>query len=237
MAFSLYRASAGSGKTFTLVKEYLKIVLKNPDKFKHILAVTFTNKAAGEMKERILQALKILASRENELLQREIKKELPTVTDIPNRSAFVLKQILHNYSDFAIMTIDSFIYRVIKAFSLEFNLPLNSRIEVNKEKIETYIVERIVGDVGKDEFMTHIILQFVFSKIIEDKGWNVEGQIKKIDREILNEKNVNFIRNMSSIEGIEFDRILEQLKKIRTDYISKYNVWGKEALTLIQEAH
>ncbi|MCP4147020.1 MAG: UvrD-helicase domain-containing protein, partial [bacterium] len=76
MPFVLYRSSAGSGKTYTLVKEYLKIALQNPEEFRTILAVTFTNKAAGEMKDRIMLSLKKLARGEDKNLEESLKQEL-----------------------------------------------------------------------------------------------------------------------------------------------------------------
>jgi ATP-dependent helicase/nuclease subunit A len=153
MSFVLYRSSAGSGKTYTLVKEYLKMILQNPGKFKHILAITFTNKAAGEMKDRIMQSLKKLAKGEDKILENTLLQELPQLQqmrDIDKLSSDILTSLLHNYSDFAIMTIDSFIHKVIKAFALEIGLPLNFGIDLNYEKIESYVIERLLANVGKN---------------------------------------------------------------------------------------
>ena len=117
MSFTVYRSSAGSGKTYTLVKEYLKIALgtEAPDTYRSILAITFTNKAANEMKERVLSALQDLYSEEeptgsSRFLVLDIRKESgldPEV--IRKRSKRVLAHLLHHYSDFAISTIDKFV--------------------------------------------------------------------------------------------------------------------------------
>jgi ATP-dependent exoDNAse (exonuclease V) beta subunit len=168
MGFVLYRSSAGSGKTFTLVKEYLKLVLEHPEKFKHILAVTFTNKAAGEMKERILKALKNLSKKEDKILEDFLKQEVPQLQHIDRISSELLTTLLHNYSDFAIMTIDSFIHRVIKAFALEIGLPLNFTIDLNYEKMEDFVIQHLLDQVGKDEYITDIILKLVFSRVQEE---------------------------------------------------------------------
>jgi ATP-dependent exoDNAse (exonuclease V) beta subunit len=111
-SFKIYNASAGSGKTFTLVKEYLKllIVAPNPSHFKHILAVTFTNKAAGEMKSRIIEALKLFS--DEAILQKPnsmfkaICEELPvTPFLLQQKSKHILQEIIYNYAAFDISTI------------------------------------------------------------------------------------------------------------------------------------
>ncbi len=236
MGFVLYRSSAGSGKTFTLVKEYLKLVLENPDKFKHILAVTFTNKAAGEMKERILKALKNLSKREDKILEDLLKQEVPQLQHIDRISSELLTTLLHNYSDFAIMTIDSFIHRVIKAFALEIGLPLNFTIDLNYEKIEDFVIQRLLDRVGKDEYITDIILKLVFSRVQEEKSWNIESDIRRFEKELFNEKNIDWIISISDRDNIDFYRFMEQLETIRRSYVETFNKLGKQALDLIQKA-
>lgn len=233
MGFVLYRSSAGSGKTFTLVKEYLKLVLEHPEKFKHILAVTFTNKAAGEMKERILKALKNLSKKEDKILEEFLKQEVPQLQHIDRISSELLTTLLHNYSDFAIMTIDSFIHRVIKAFALEIGLPLNFTIDLNYEKMEDFVIQRLLDRVGKDEYITDIILKLVFSRVQEEKSWNIEADIRRFERELFNEKNIDWIISISQLDNIEFYRFMEQLETIRRDYVETFNKLGKQALELI----
>ncbi|MCP5102153.1 MAG: UvrD-helicase domain-containing protein [bacterium] len=236
MAFVLYRSSAGSGKTYTLVKEYLKLVLQNPDKFRHILAITFTNKAAGEMKDRIMQSLKNLAKGEDKNLEDTLKQEIPHLKNIDKISSDILTTLLHNYSDFAIMTIDSFIHKVIKAFALEIGLPLNFSIDLNYEKIETYVIEKLMAEVGKDTYITEIIMTLVFARVQEEKSWNIEGDIRKFEKELFNEKNFDWVSAVSAFDNVLFDRVTNQLKTIRDDYIKKFNQLGAEALDIIRTA-
>lgn len=239
MGFVLYRSSAGSGKTYTLVKEYLKMILENPGKFKHILAITFTNKAAGEMKDRIMLSLKKLAKGEDKILENTLLQEMPQLQQmqqIDKISSDILTSLLHNYSDFAIMTIDSFIHKVIKAFALEIGLPLNFGIDLNYEKIETYVIERLLSNVGKDEFITDIILKFVFSRVQEEKTWNIEEDIRKFEKELFNEKNIEWIQTVGSFDNIHFYRCMEQLESVRDSYARKLVDLGKQAMDLIQGA-
>jgi ATP-dependent exoDNAse (exonuclease V) beta subunit len=235
--FLLYRSSAGSGKTYTLVKEYIKIALKNQNNFKDILGITFTNKAAGEMKERIISYLRNLSLGKDVKLETEIRQELPHVDSIRQSSRNFLATILHNYSDFAIMTIDSFIHGVVRAFALEMELPLNFNVEINNDRIETHIIERLLSQVGRDEYITKIILEYIFSKIYEDKSWSIEAQIKRIDREILGEKNLTQLQKLKNISNAEFCTLIHQLRTLRNDYLSSLNHLGKEALDLISQSN
>ena len=124
---SVYNASAGSGKTYTLVKEYLKIVLSSPrsDMFRNILAVTFTNKAAWEMKTRIINTLEDFSSADTKQLSG-MMAQLASEIDLPagelkNRAANVLKSIFEDYSAFSVGTIDSFTTRLVRSFHANLN--------------------------------------------------------------------------------------------------------------------
>src|SRR5436189_6405251 len=104
----IYKSSAGSGKTYTLVKEFIRIALQRPDKYKHILALTFTNKAANEMKERIISMLQMLA---NKTAKPKLVNELVTEAkieenELAGKAAGILRNILHDYSALSVSTID-----------------------------------------------------------------------------------------------------------------------------------
>ena len=143
----VYRSSAGSGKTFTLVKEYLTLVFKssNPYSFKQILAITFTNKAADEMKSRILEVLEVLSKKQKNKDELSLLEIYSTETkidkkDIELMAEKILSKILHNYSDFSVFTIDKFTHRLIRNFSRELGLSLNFNVELNeKEFLENSI--------------------------------------------------------------------------------------------------
>ena len=235
MSFRLYRSSAGSGKTYTLVKEYLSLVLKDPEKFKHILAVTFTNKAAAEMKERILQALKKLAKKEDRVLAKYLSKENPDLRNIHRLSSDLLTQLLHNYSDFAIMTIDSFIHKVLRSFALEIGLPLTFTIDLNYERIYTYVVERLIGSVGRNEHNTRVILDFVFARIREEKSWNIEPDIRGFVGDLFNEKNTDWAAEVGGFKPEAFERYREQLNEYQDNFIRRMKELGDQGLRLIEE--
>jgi len=129
--FKVYNASAGSGKTFTLVKEYLKIILQSSDifSFQKILAVTFTNKAAGEMKERVMKNLLAFSEgTETDMSQLLIQETGLAPVVLKERSVRILDAILKNYSAFSITTIDSFTHKIIKNFAFDLGLTLNFEV-------------------------------------------------------------------------------------------------------------
>jgi ATP-dependent exoDNAse (exonuclease V) beta subunit len=130
LSFTVYKSSAGSGKTFTLVKEYLRLILPEPGHFRNILAITFTNKAANEMKDRVLGSLKELAGKPEERSESTSNTLLPvlmretglTDQEIQSKAGEALRLILHGYSDFTIGTIDSFFHKIIRTFAHDFGL-------------------------------------------------------------------------------------------------------------------
>ena len=132
--FQVYNASAGSGKTFTLVKQYLKVLLTSSDlfMFQKVLAITFTNKAAGEMKARVLFNLEEFAEgSESDLLKIILSETNLDATIIQERSKKILDAILNNYAAFSITTIDSFTHKIIKSFAFDLGLSLNFEVEMD----------------------------------------------------------------------------------------------------------
>lgn len=188
--FYIYKSSAGSGKTDTLVIEYLKIALKHPDNFKKILAVTFTNKAAAEMKNRIITVLEKLALSELkniEHIRHSLVKELQ-ISDISTLAKITLSNILHNYSYFSISTIDSFFNKILRAFSRELNLQLGFEIEMDYNYVLEELIDKLLDDAGKEPDITEYLENFIIYSMEQDEGWNIEYKIKSIAEEIFKER-------------------------------------------------
>ncbi len=185
--FLIYKSSAGSGKTYTLVKEYLKIVLRNPDDFRHTLAITFTNKAADEMKTRIMEKLGELADGKEDALLKTLKNEGVTA-DIPSQAKKVLQNILHKYSYFSVLTIDSFFHRVIRAFAKELKLHLAYNIEIDSDKALAKITDDLLAEIGLDPDLTRYLEDFALSRVEESKDWKIEKEITRIGEEIFKER-------------------------------------------------
>ena len=152
-ALKIFKSSAGSGKTFTLVKEYLKLVLAHPEDYRSILAITFTNKAAEEMKSRIVEALVDLSSGNKSQLLEILENDLPKV-NIRVRAEKSLKNILHDYSSFSVSTIDSFFQRILRALAREIHLPLKMEVEVSTDDAILAVTDSILREVGNDKELT-----------------------------------------------------------------------------------
>lgn len=188
--FVIYKSSAGSGKTYTLAMEYLKLALEHPFAFKNILAVTFTNKATKEMKERILEVLHRLTrqvDREETLDQALLNHLQLSEEALKVRAYEVLTTILHNYSDFSISTIDSFFQRVVRAFAREMNLPAKFDIELDQAAVLERLVDRLIVRVGEDKNLHRWLVDFADEKIREGKSWDIRWNINNLGSEIFQE--------------------------------------------------
>ncbi|HJY63682.1 MAG TPA: UvrD-helicase domain-containing protein, partial [Ignavibacteria bacterium] len=185
--FLIYRSSAGSGKTYTLVKEYLKLVLKDPENVRHTLAITFTNKAADEMKSRIISSLIRLAENKDSRLLKQLKDE-GVKCDIDSAARNVLNYILHNYTYFSVSTIDSFFQKVIRAFAKELKLTIGYSIELDTGVVLDKVVDDVFREIGDDEDITKYLVDFAYQNIDEDKGWHVDKNIKSLAGELFKER-------------------------------------------------
>src|SRR6218665_2177075 len=160
--FKIYSSSAGSGKTFTLTKEYLKLAIKKDDtrSFRSILAITFTNDAANEMKHRILTALKEISDDSTSgdgkysVMFEKIREELPAIDpeELKRRAQTTFHAILHDYADFGVKTIDSFINQLVSSFTLDLELPYNYEIQMDKDEVLQAAAERLIAKVGLPEY-------------------------------------------------------------------------------------
>jgi ATP-dependent exoDNAse (exonuclease V) beta subunit len=234
--FVIYKSSAGSGKTFTLVKEYLKLALSdtsNPPKiYKSILAITFTNKAAAEMKDRILNALRDLSA---EVLPAK-SKTLASVlcdevkideTELRKRSTNLLYDILHNYGNFGISTIDSFTHSIIRNFSHDIDLPVNFNIEMNEDEVITKCIDQLISKIGEDEALTKLVLNFSREQTEDQKSWQVDENIKSFVSRALRNSSSDKLDLLKSFT-------IEDFKNIRKELIAK-NKSIENDLTLIAD--
>ena len=210
-SFSIYDASAGSGKTYTLVKEYLKIILsaKKNDAYRNILAITFTNKAVHEMKTRIVGSLTEFAKEEPSRKAFDLMEHLASETNlsviqIKTKSKQIIKHIIHNYAAFDISTIDKFTHKVIRAFAHDLNLPMTFEVTLDTESLLTEAVDAIIAQAGQDDILTKLLIDFTMEKTDDDKSWDVSREILDTGRLILNENNRNEISHFKekSIEVV-----------------------------------
>ncbi len=210
--FQIYKASAGSGKTYSLVKEYIKRALSNPDKISHksLLAITFTNKAASEMKTRIIDSLFHFSNGQRikdiscQTMYSDLKLELGYNDDqLTKRSKTVLSAILHYYSFFSVSTIDKFIHSILRGFTYELDLPSNFEVELENEKIIHQSVSSLLDDVGIDSNLTTSLINYSAYKIKENKNWDIEKDLFKISKQLFKDDSDIIISNLIDIKKIK----------------------------------
>lgn len=184
---TVYKASAGSGKTFTLATEYIRLLVENPHSYRSILAVTFTNKATEEMKMRILSQLygiwKQLPESNNYLEKIQEKTNL-TPKVISERAGIALNNLTHNYNYFRVETIDTFFQSVLRNMARELDLTTNLRIGLNDYQVEELAVDQLIEDLTTTDVMLQWIMKYIMENISDDKSWNVITQIKKFGQNI-----------------------------------------------------
>ena len=179
---TVYKASAGSGKTFTLATEYIRLIVENPTSYKNILAVTFTNKATEEMKMRILSQLygiwKALPESDS-YLKKIVEKTGFEPKLIRDRAGQGLANLLHNYNYFRVETIDTFFQSVLRNMARELDLTTNLRIGLNDVQVEELAVDQLIADLSTTDVILQWIMKYVMESISDDKSWNVISQIKR----------------------------------------------------------
>jgi ATP-dependent exoDNAse (exonuclease V) beta subunit len=219
--FSIYDASAGSGKTYTLVKEYLKIILlaKKPDAYRNILAITFTNKAVHEMKSRVVENLSQFAkekpSEKAQHLMQKINDETGlTLPAMHLKAKSIIKHLIHNYAAFDISTIDKFTHKVIRSFAHDLNLPITFEVSLDTENLLTEAVDAIIAEAGNDKQLTELLVNYTLEKTNDDKSWDISREIMETGKLILNENNreeITHFHNKSIEDFVEIKKKLDAL--------------------------
>ena len=226
---TVYKASAGSGKTFTLATEYIRLLVENPQSYRNILAVTFTNKATEEMKMRILSQLygiwKQLPESNNYLKNIQEKTGLePNI--ISERAGLSLNNLTHNYNYFRVETIDTFFQSVLRNMARELDLTTNLRIGLNDYQVEELAVDQLIEDLTTTDVMLQWILKYIMENISDDKSWNVIAQIKKFGQNIFKDyyKEVSITLEQKMGEAGFFENYttcLRDLRKAAEEYMKE----------------
>ena len=221
-ALTIYKASAGSGKTFTLSVEYIKLLIKDPQSYRSTLAVTFTNKATEEMKLRILSQLygiwKLLPDSKSYI--DKIKEDLNVTEEyMSERAGIALHNIVHNYSYFRIETIDSFFQSVLRNLARELDLTANLRIELNDYQIERNAVDELINSLDENSELLTWIMEYIRENMDDDKDWNVIGNIKRFGENIFREyyKTNSKKLNERLLEEGFFKQYTSKLRQMRNE--------------------
>lgn len=246
--FKIFSSSAGSGKTYTLTREYLKLALgdrreseRKPFEifqYKHILAVTFTNAAANEMKERILKELRCMASGGTGPMPDEVAAELGLEpAELQKRAKAVFHSILHDYSAFAVLTIDSFVQRVVTAFTDDLELPYSFEVEMDTDAVLQTAIERLIEKVGQDEhgFLSEVIEEYFRENAADGRSWYaLSGTLADFSKNQLNDRNYDFVQQLADLEPADFRVIRKQLREFIQSVENEIQQIAASGYSLIQ---
>ncbi|MGB3591126.1 MAG: UvrD-helicase domain-containing protein [Nonlabens sp.] len=232
---TFYSASAGSGKTFTLSRDYLLLLFKGygSQVFREILAVTFTNKAVIEMKERVLGYLNSFGSDTLDAGSREIRNYIQEELDLDKeefklRAASIYNNLLHNYSSFDIVTIDAFNHRLLQTFARDLDLPEGFEVELDTQIFFQKAVKNLLARAGSDPVLTKILVEFALGKIDEGRSWNIEYDLLDICNLIPVESNFKHLQQLRNHGVEEFLRFRESVN-------SKITTWSKKLTLTAQD--
>ncbi|MCB0382027.1 MAG: UvrD-helicase domain-containing protein [Psychroserpens sp.] len=241
--FQIYNASAGSGKTYTLVQDYLKILFSSNSllTFRNILALTFTNKAVGEMKERIIETLKAFSDvsvfdTSNSMFETiaiDLNLEPKALHD---KSKILLHTIVHNYAAFDISTIDKFNHKLIRTFAHDLKLPVNFEVELDTNTMLGKAVDKLIDKAGSDNELTKVLVDFAIEKTDDDKSWDISYDFNTIAELLINENEIPYINELKDKTLGDFKALKSNLKKQHKNYSEHVTEVAKNVLELIHQS-
>lgn len=233
----IVKASAGSGKTFRLTAEYLKLLFEQEGKFHNILAVTFTNKATQEMQERILEELSLLwHNKESDHLDFLKKATQLDEARLREKAGVYLQQILHNYSYFKVSTIDSFFQQILKGFSREIGLSNGFNIELDSNKIIKKAVEQMLSEMSENKELQKWLQDFAFEQIQDEKNWDIEKKLVNFAKNALQENFLSFDEDyLSSLTLEKFSVLNQELDRIIKDFVTFVRKTGDDFCKQIEK--
>lgn len=217
--FQVYSASAGAGKTYKLVQQYLEKALGgSPAQFLAILAITFTKKAAKEMKDRVLAALYGLAyeSENGDLdgLRKDLCAHLGlSRAQLASQAEAVLRRILHQYSGFAISTIDSFTDRLIRSFSRDLGLHASFQVELHSALILQEAVDKLLEEVAPGEDVEKVLQRYISEQLAQDKAARYGEELRDGGGDLFSEDALRHLQLLEDMEASDFLELHRELRR------------------------
>lgn len=221
--FQIYKSSAGSGKTTALIQTFLKLSLNsdNAAQFKKILAVTFTNKAAAEMKERLIEELDSLSKLRSDYDGSKfmvnilmVDLNIPVET-LARRAAAMFKRVLHDYNNLSIGTIDQFNHRLIRSFSRDLNLKTDFEVELQEVELFAEAVNRLLEKVGRDSFITDHLIAYTQFKLEDEKRANLNQDLADLRQLVTSDEGIKALKSMSEINWKNPENTRKKLQALR----------------------
>ncbi|MCL7989355.1 UvrD-helicase domain-containing protein [Sphingobacterium sp. lm-10] len=236
----ILKASAGSGKTFSLTIHYLTLLLNNENSYREILAVTFTNKATAEMKERILSVLQGLAEgNQNPKIvdfRNILLAQSPEWTEaiIQEKAHQVYRRILHDYSHFTVSTIDGFSQKVIRSFTYELHLDAGYKVEMNINKVKAELTVMLNQLLDDRPDLLEWIIEYAEKKIANNENWNYRQQLLSLAGLIFSE---NFQEFDAHILKNDARKVFESLNQESATMTTGYTDALAEAIRTFQDIY
>ncbi|SHE81644.1 UvrD-helicase domain-containing protein [Chryseobacterium vrystaatense] len=223
-SYTVINASAGSGKTYALVQRLLMICLRYPNQqqsIRNILALTFTNKAANEMKERILSWLGNFSAdnfAENGDLKNiqtafEADGLRITIDELHNRSKKLLDYVLHNYSTLNIGTIDRFNSRLVRSFSYELGLAKNFNLEIDAEPFLIEAVDKMLDQIGENDNISNSFMDYVDYSLENNERINLNKNLYDSAKEFVKDIHYEHLKSNKSFDDTNYENIKNTLRK------------------------
>jgi ATP-dependent exoDNAse (exonuclease V) beta subunit len=227
--FIIYNASAGSGKTHTLVRSFLYRLLSSssPKQVRRLLAITFTNKAAQEMKQRILEKLERFASHLKSAEEDDMFMELVTLCEISTdalhqRSKKAYVYILHHFGQLHVATIDKLTHQIIRTFARDFGMNARFDVALDSNDFMTEVVARILNEAGEDKALTKTLIAYVLQKADELKSWDITKEVFTVAQMFINENHMQPLAKLAEIPMDAFTtldrKIAHQIHTIKTPF-------------------
>lgn len=251
----ILQASAGSGKTFSLAAHYLSLLFSGENKYREILAVTFTNKATAEMKERILEVLKALTVPDGEAGVRFSADEIKriekykrdyrplilkahsdlTPETLQQKADKIYRQILHDYSRFSVNTIDGFVQKVIRSFTYELGLDAGYRLEMNIEKVKNDLADRLNKTLDRKPDLLEWITSLAMERIRDNKNWNYRGALLDLSGELFKERYAPFEEALRDKDPAQvFKELKNQTRNFIADFEEQISGQTKTAVEIFE---
>jgi ATP-dependent exoDNAse (exonuclease V) beta subunit len=247
--FIVYTSSAGSGKTYTLSRFFIRLLLQNdnPSYFRTIAALTFTNKAANEMKERIFNNLVVLSQDVSKITDEKKRNETSRLLNdyssyigiskekIQEQSAKIVSEILHNYTDLTVQTIDKFTHKIIRPFSRDLNISPDFSIELGEDDIIKKSVDLLLQKSSGDEFLSKILLDFAYYKVEEGKRFQTfEDDLNSLASVFKKEDAISYLNNYREYTLSFFFEKKQEIKQKLTDVTKLITSEAKQCSFFVQ---
>ena len=218
--FVIYNASAGSGKTHTLVHSFLFRLLDSsqPEQLRRLLAITFTNKAAQEMKSRILVHLASFASSPEKAKEDSMFLEIAdmcglTKDQLHQRSKRAYRYMLHHFGQLQVATIDKLTHKIIRTFARDLGINARFEVALDGKSFMAEVVEQVLSRAGEDKALTQVLVSYVLQKSDDFKSWDVAKELNTIAQMYLNE---NHMQSLANLEGVPIKAFVDLNQKLKT---------------------